>query len=145
MLVNRACVAKSLPIPIDCMMHDWWMTLVCAAFGALAATPEPTVRYRQHGGNTLGAQAHGTSEVWKRVFTLRLPRMSVRVKIEANLAQGRAFAQRYSTDLSTRAGCSVADFSGLATSGWFRRRYVVLRHGFWKIGLARNLVWLAKI
>jgi glycosyltransferase involved in cell wall biosynthesis len=34
--------------------HDWWIYLVVSAFGTVVADEEPTVNYRQHGGNTVG-------------------------------------------------------------------------------------------
>jgi glycosyltransferase involved in cell wall biosynthesis len=37
--------------------HDWWLYLVIAAFGEVYADPEPTVLYRQHGGNAIGMGA----------------------------------------------------------------------------------------
>ena len=43
-----------LPIP-DRVVHDEWITLVMAAYGALRFIPESLIRYRQHGSNQLGA------------------------------------------------------------------------------------------
>jgi hypothetical protein len=93
----------------------------------------------------LGAQAHATIEVWKRLVTMRLPRFSVRAKIDANFSQGRAFAARFAGSLPLRTVRCIADFDGLVTAGWFSRRWRVIRHGFWKIGAVRNLVWFAKV
>lgn len=43
-----------LPMP-DRVVHDEWITLVMAAYGALRFIPESLIRYRQHGSNQLGA------------------------------------------------------------------------------------------
>ena len=49
-----ALVARSTPPPGT--LHDWWSyLLVSAADGILVADPEPTVLYRQHAGNAVGA------------------------------------------------------------------------------------------
>ena len=37
------------------IMHDWWAALVAAQFGKTAFIDEPTILYRQHGDNSLGA------------------------------------------------------------------------------------------
>lgn len=37
--------------------HDWWFYLVIAAFGTVVVDDEPTVMYRQHGGNAIGMGA----------------------------------------------------------------------------------------
>lgn len=47
-------IARSDPPPE--IMHDWWSySLVSAAGGRIVTDPEPVVRYRQHGGNVIGA------------------------------------------------------------------------------------------
>lgn len=37
--------------------HDWWLYLVLSAFGEVIADPEPTILYRQHAGNAVGARS----------------------------------------------------------------------------------------
>lgn len=34
--------------------HDWWLYLVISAFGRVIVDPQPTILYRQHGGNAIG-------------------------------------------------------------------------------------------
>ncbi len=147
MLANRACVQCSLPIPPECMMHDWWMTLVCAAFGALAATPEATVLYRQHWANALGAQRRiDLPAYWRRLRDGGvLGPAEFRASIDPNLAQGRAFLARYFYKLPSKAAGTVAAFAALETAGWWHRRWLVVRYGFWRIGALRNLVWLIRV
>ncbi|MDB5954977.1 glycosyltransferase family 2 protein [Ramlibacter sp.] len=36
--------------------HDWWLYLVISAFGRVVADPEPTILYRQHTANSVGAR-----------------------------------------------------------------------------------------
>lgn len=55
-LMNRTLVEKSVPIPGGAVVHDWWVALVAAAFGAAGYIVQPTVLYRQHGKNILGAR-----------------------------------------------------------------------------------------
>ena len=50
-LVRRAGIPEPLP-----PYHDWWLyLLVSGAGGQVRIDPEPMLRYRQHGTNTLGA------------------------------------------------------------------------------------------
>lgn len=52
--------------------HDWWIYLVVSAFGEVIADPEPTILYRQHGGNVVGRGAG-----WRRyLVNLRYLRKS---------------------------------------------------------------------
>jgi glycosyltransferase involved in cell wall biosynthesis len=43
--------------------HDWWLYLVMSAFGEIIADPEPTILYRQHAGNAVGARSGWTRYV----------------------------------------------------------------------------------
>ena len=56
MLFNRELLRRALPMPAEARMHDWWTALCAAAWGRLRYLPEPTVRYRQHGENVVGAE-----------------------------------------------------------------------------------------
>mgnify|MGYP006280156079 CR=1 FL=1 len=53
MLFTRELLQKALPFP-EGIAHDWWLSLVAAAEGGIAYSPELLVLHRQHGGNTLG-------------------------------------------------------------------------------------------
>ncbi|WP_299769354.1 glycosyltransferase family 2 protein [uncultured Pseudoteredinibacter sp.] len=56
MLFNRQLLDRSLPIPEEAVMHDWWLALIAQAFGKIVFIRQPTIQYRQHGANTLGAK-----------------------------------------------------------------------------------------
>jgi glycosyltransferase involved in cell wall biosynthesis len=50
--------------------HDWWLYLVVSAFGQVVFDPEPTILYRQHGGNAIGMGA-GLARYWTILRFLR--------------------------------------------------------------------------
>jgi glycosyltransferase involved in cell wall biosynthesis len=54
--VNRPLLEFSLPFP-ESSPHDWWLALCSAASGYIVRTTKPTVLYRQHSGNVVGAAA----------------------------------------------------------------------------------------
>lgn len=54
-LLNRPLLELALPIPPICAMHDWWTALLAAAAGAIGFLSEPTLSYRQHEANEVGA------------------------------------------------------------------------------------------
>ncbi len=56
MAFNAAARTAALPLPPEAIMHDVWLSLaVLHNGGALEGIPQPTVLYRQHGNNTIGA------------------------------------------------------------------------------------------
>ncbi len=72
-LVNQALARRALPIPPDAVMHDWWLALTASAFGKIAYIEQPTVRYRQHDANAIGARRHSPAALargahWRRLI-----------------------------------------------------------------------------
>lgn len=67
--------------PYDFIMHDWWLYLYCSAFGCVIFDVKPSIKYRQHGGNTIGAATglidtsaavdSACSARWRGSFNLR--------------------------------------------------------------------------
>ena len=41
----------------ELFMHDWFIALTAASFGRIAFVSQPLTRYRQHGGNAIGASS----------------------------------------------------------------------------------------
>jgi glycosyltransferase involved in cell wall biosynthesis len=62
-LANRALLDLALPVPTGVLMHDWWLALCAATCGRIAYVAEPTVLYRQHRTNQVGAKGY-----WKSIF-----------------------------------------------------------------------------
>lgn len=52
--VNRQLLEFALPLPLG-SLHDWWLSLCTAATGKILRTSTPTVRYRHHDSNVVGA------------------------------------------------------------------------------------------
>lgn len=54
--LNRPAVAllQRAGVPNSVRFHDWWMYLVLSAFGTVVYDDQPTLLYRQHGGNVIG-------------------------------------------------------------------------------------------
>jgi glycosyltransferase involved in cell wall biosynthesis len=44
-------------LPEKCLVHDWWIYLVVSAFGCVIFDGIPHIKYRQHGGNVIGASS----------------------------------------------------------------------------------------
>ena len=69
-VVNRALARLACPMPHSAPMHDWWLALVASAFGRIEAVAEPTVLYRQHSANRLGATCYNWQYVCHRAAEL---------------------------------------------------------------------------
>ncbi len=98
-LLNRALVAQALPIPPEALMHDWWLALVASVLGQIALLEPPTVLYRQHGANVLGAQGLGLA-YWRQRLTRLLADPAAGGHTRAALQQAALFEQRYGHTIS---------------------------------------------
>jgi len=132
MLINAALREKAGAVPSAALMHDCWIAIVAAAFGRIGFVNAPLLEYRQHGGNVLGAALADSSHYGRRV---REGVPAFRARMAANVAQARAFADRFGreTPACVRA---LARFGEL---GWIGRRVAIFRHGLFKHGFLRNL------
>jgi glycosyltransferase involved in cell wall biosynthesis len=144
MMANRALVRKAVPIPPEAVLHDWWLALVAAAFGRIECLDEPTVCYRQHGSNQIGAVrwdlahlARKASSLWDRGYLVEF--------LAASTRQAQAFLDRFGPELTPPQRRAVAAFAGLGQCGFLRRRWRLARYGFYRSGLLRNLGLFARI
>lgn len=56
-MVNKAMVIELNlnTIPQNAIMHDWWIALLGSTVGRIGIIEQPTILYRQHSNNTVGA------------------------------------------------------------------------------------------
>ena len=65
-LGNRRLLELALPFPQAAIMHDWWCAVI-AGSGARVYVAQPTVYYRQHAANQIGAR---NRSLWSRADRL---------------------------------------------------------------------------
>jgi len=55
-MINERAKAVSVPVPDEAIMYDWWLALNVCRHGKIIYVSIPSVLYRQHSRNRLGAQ-----------------------------------------------------------------------------------------
>jgi glycosyltransferase involved in cell wall biosynthesis len=55
-MINKRARAVSIPVPPEAVMYDWWLALNVCRHGKIVYVSIPSVLYRQHSRNQLGAQ-----------------------------------------------------------------------------------------
>ena len=148
-LVNRALLDRALPVPSEAVMHDWWMAAVAASCGAVEAIHEPTVLYRQHGANVVGAARPAWEGAWhrlpQRVGTAITRRGAARRSIDETAFQARALGARVGSVMAAEDRRFVAAYSRIPTLGVFARKLAILR---WRCraeyGVLRNFGMLVR-
>lgn len=132
MMVNAETRDISLKIGStdDVIMHDWWITLVAAAFGHIAYLDEATSLYRQHGMNELGAVEYSPL---KRASHFNQMTESV----AATVRQARAFISFYSELLSEEQLNIIDEFIAMGVTSGITSVVHLLRSRCWKKGLRK--------
>lgn len=143
-MINRRLREKAVPVPNGAIMHDWWLGLVAARFGAIGHVQKPTIAYRQHAANDTGASRFGFTEVVTRAWH-DWNASVLRLQMGRNCAQAGAFAQRFAAELSAAEHTMLTEFAGLMSLPFWRRRRVLLRYGLLKQGVIRNTGLLTRV
>jgi glycosyltransferase involved in cell wall biosynthesis len=93
----RTMALKGLPEETEhCLMHDWWLYLLATATSKVVWDTEPSLMYRQHGANVVGAHA----DFWP-IYITKWRRFWSRGARAAKLTdQARLFEKAYGTVLA---------------------------------------------
>lgn len=141
MMFNRRLLelAADIKDTSDIMMHDWWMGLIASALGKVEFLEIPTILYRQHGGNDVGA-----IDVFSRAYFIKQLRRVFKPgsgPLEASL-QARTFESCFKHLLSDSQREMVDDFAMLMEFGRIKRLRVTLKYRLFMQSRFRSIMHL---
>lgn len=113
-------------------MHDWWIALVASCFGRIEYISTPTILYRQHGGNVVGA-----TKVKSIKFIINRLRGNSHVKetLHMSIQQASAFLEYYNQLLSNNQKQNILRFSEFDKKSKIKKLIEVFRYGYLKQGV----------
>jgi glycosyltransferase involved in cell wall biosynthesis len=143
-MINRSLANHVFSIPNEALMHDWWIALIAASFGQINFIPEPTICYRQHGKNTLGAKQHSFLSHLKKGFkSLKEPDAKLAF-FHQHQQQTEAFLKTFQPKLKEEQKRALQTYLNLPHMSFLKSRYHIFKHGFFKNGLIRNATYLLR-
>ncbi len=136
MMINRALADKIHNIPEAALMHDWWCALVAAAFGHIGFIDKPTVLYRQHKGNEVGAKnVDKISYIFKEMIYMEQTCSA----LNSTYVQAESFMQAYCDQLSEENKRVLAAYISIPTVNKLKRMEIISKFDFWKTSLSRQI------
>ncbi len=127
-------ILQSNQLPKRAKFHDGWLGLIAASMGKIGFIKEPTLYYRQHEGNVVGNQ-HFISYIINRISNIRRQREA----LKELYVQAEEFAALYHSQIDKKKLKHIIRFSKLCQENFIRRRIMMLRYGYLKSGIIRNI------
>ena len=142
MIGNAALRDLAVPIPPEAIMHDWWLASVAAFTGRIVRDPRPSVMYRQHGENALGAQKWSSLQLFLGVLLYpRRALMRPAKIIEETRVMARAAASRLEGRLNDEQKVFLREYHTLREANFLKRKLYPFKHDLWYEGFLRNLAF----
>lgn len=136
MMVNRQLLDMVGQPPENAIIHDWWLALVAAAFGDIGFVDYPTVKYRQHGMNQIGAKNAKSI----RYFISRLRTIGqTKKEMDATCVQAIELFERYENQMNLDIKQMIQAYISLPKESLIGRLFILSKYRFWKSGLLRRL------
>ncbi|CAN7722797.1 glycosyltransferase family 2 protein [Paenibacillus sp. LjRoot153] len=135
MIINLPLAKLGVPFPRGVIMHDWWLGLVAAVFGEISYIAEPTMLYRQHDINSVGAKKFNILFAFQRMFAP--------IIFSKNYKQAQCIVDCYDAILKEPQYAiqlaTVEAYLSMESASYFGRLMTTIRFKFFKQGLLRNI------
>jgi glycosyltransferase involved in cell wall biosynthesis len=135
MMVNRALLELINEIPEQAIMHDWWLVLNAAAFGETGFVEEPTVLYRQHTANEIGAK--NADSLCYNIMRL-INREQSKSIIADSYLQAESFLRIYESKLAKPELEIIQQYVSLPKYCKIKRLKLICKYDFWKNSFFRK-------
>jgi glycosyltransferase involved in cell wall biosynthesis len=134
MVLNRKAIDLlcQQTLPSHVYVHDWWCYLVISCFGKVIFDDNPLIKYRQHGGNVIGAATNRLGVLKRKLARLFNARLWIS-------EQAMTFGDLFSDRLPMVERELLALLIKAKSSFWYRVR-LALSPAVWRQKCVDNLI-----
>ena len=118
----------------DILMHDWLAAIVAAGLGKVAFVDCPTMLYRQHAVNSVGAKKYGLA-----LLISKLRNRSIKKSLIAATRQAEQIANTYEHQLDKQLYQLAYQYSQIFKKNKIQRIQFYFSNKVWKKGLPRQI------
>ena len=139
MMMNRPMVALMQRVD-DCdniLMHDWVASILATSVGKVVFVDVPTMLYRQHAINSVGAKKYGFA-----LFLSKLKEAKMKQSLVDTTVQAAEIAKLYQDVLDKEKYEFIQQYGALWEKNKFQRICFYLKHRVLKNGLPRKVCQL---
>jgi glycosyltransferase involved in cell wall biosynthesis len=137
-MYNRKLADLIFAKPDYCIMFDWWLKLVAAAFGKIENVYDATMLYRQHGKNVVGVKDfRKLSYKLKRLFN----KNDIKDAIYITFRQAESFLEIYEKHLSDNQKHILKKYCNIPNSNKLKRWKTICEIKSFKYGIGRNIAY----
>ncbi len=132
-MINKALCrlcAKTFPKDLESavLMHDWWLGLLAAACGSIGFVDAPTILYRQHGSNELGAVDTKSPKYIIRCLKMR----KTTGRLGATYIQAAALYAALKDSADDKTLAVIKRFVTIPAMNKIARIYTIIKYGYKK-------------
>lgn len=110
-------------------MHDWYFALLASAFGQVKFINVPTIKYRQHGNNVIGARKSGVT--FKNVFK-KFKNNNTKRELNRLIEQAKEFQKIYGKSLNDINSEYLEQFIDMPSKNKFGKIRIIIKHKFYR-------------
>ncbi len=136
MMINQSLKELVQTVPEACFMHDWWIALCASCFGRIIYVPQPLSKYRQHGGNLLGAEK---ADILHTLKCRKERQKQVEDNYRKMFRQAEAFWECYGSRMSPGQRIVLKQFLSLPAGKPWERLRLIVKGRFFKSSLLQTL------
>ena len=142
MMINKKLIDLSQDMPKECIMHDWWIALIASTFGKIGAISIPTILYRQHGNNEVGAHKYRSLKFIKnKIYNIK----KIKTSINDAIVQSKCFYDMFIKYFNEDQEELINNFYNIKKNNFIKRRLIILKNKLLKQGKVRVIAYLVLV
>ena len=126
----------------DIRMHDWYLALLASAFGKVIFVDKPTIKYRQHGNNVLGAKRiRGIKGIYNKL----VKNNTIKEDLDKVFEQAYSFKVNHYDMLSEQNKDTLDNFCKIKKANKLNKIKIINKNKFykqWKIRLIAEFIFI---